>query len=415
MDKFFKIIEQLIPLLVYYPTWSKLLFTVTLFFILSSIFVFLILYPTASTRKVSSEISFAVSLLDDENAEASGTVLEDECKRVLELKNADDNFTIRHKLIYSDNIVTIEPDASYLSRLSGGKPIGPLLEPYESEIVWCPPNLDFTIANNSDKTIILNSLLFEIEESKTDPTPLLIIEADELQWNALHTRLINEGWNKIQDCTMDFNIIPVNGSDWGIPWGMMEKLSFQKPYRHSISIGTFEHETNVDISSAFAEDGVGPDLIEKAIRKDELVSYKPTAGELGKFSSGSSLVYGELTFKSLATNETLEQYSVKFVTIVHLINKFLSGAALPSSFQYKIRFNVGQKNYEVPLAVAHSLKSGESDRFNVRVVAPKSSFHKFKVKLSYNNDGSIISKPIEMRILVPRSVSKRLKLQDNRN
>jgi hypothetical protein len=412
MDKFVKLIEQLMPLVVHYPTWSKVLFTATLFFILFSVLVFVVLYPTASKRKASSEISLSVSLLDDENAKASGTVLENECERVLELKNTVGYFATRHKIIYSDKTMTIEPDALYLSKLSVGGPIGPLLEPYESEIVWCPPNLDFRIGNNSDRTIVLNNLLFEIEESKIDPAPLLIVEADELRWNALHTRLVNEGWNKIQDCTMDFNIMPVDHSDWRHAWEMMEKLSFQRPYRHSINIGSFEHETNVDISPAFAQEGVGSTVIQKAIRGPaaEVTTYKPTAKELRKFSSGSSLVYGELNFKSLTINEMLKQYSVKFTAIVHLSNKCLGGAALPSSFQYKVQFNVDQKNYKVPLAIAQSLKSRESDRFNVRVVAPKSSFHKFKVRLLYDNGDSMISGPIEMRILVPKSVSRRLRL-----
>jgi hypothetical protein len=253
-------------------------------------------------------------------------------------------------------------------------------------------------------------VVFEIEESKIDPTPLLVIEADELRRKALHILLVNEGWSKIQDCAMDFNVLPADNSDWLYAWKTMENLSFQRPYRHSINIGTFEGDTNVDLSSAFAQEGVGSAVIQNAVmRPAELIPYEPTAKELGKFSSGSSLVYGELNFKSLTINGALEQYSVKFATIVHLSNKGLSGAALPSSFQYKARFNVDQKNYQVPVAISHSLKSKEADRFNVRVVAPKSSFHKFKVRLLYNNGDSVISEPIEMRILVPKSVSRRLR------
>lgn len=88
MEKLLKMMEQVIPLLGHYPSWTHVIFGVTLLLVLGSVVIFLIFYPAASERKtqeeVASKIHFTVSLLDDSQALALGLCLEpQECQRQL--------------------------------------------------------------------------------------------------------------------------------------------------------------------------------------------------------------------------------------------------------------------------------------------------------------------------------------------
>lgn len=421
MEKLLKMMEQAIPLLGHYPSWTHVIFGVTLLLVLGSVVIFLIFYPAASERKtqeeVASKIHFTVSLLDDSQALALGLRLEpQECQRVVqefELENSV-SLVIRHTLGHADGSISIQPDARYLSRLASGHPVGPLLEPYEASIYWCPPNLDVKITNNSSLTISFTDVLFEIEESSLDSSPLLVIEADELMRKALHLHLVNEGWSPVEECVMKFNIRPVEESDWRYAWKSLEGLSFLPPYQHSVNVGTFDTSIMVDLSTAFLQEGVRVDTerIAKEVTAPAMLDrgpYEPTREALGRFHSGSALLYGEIQFTGMTTRGRLERQAIKFATVVHLSNRFLSGAALPPSFQYKTQFSVGRKHYKVPISFHQSVKPTEADRFTVRVVAPQSSVHKLRVRLQYNNGNSLISDPLEMRILVPRSVARRLR------
>jgi len=51
MDKFLKTIEQVVPLLTFYPRWAQYLFTITFILVLSSIFVFVFHYSSAAKKR----------------------------------------------------------------------------------------------------------------------------------------------------------------------------------------------------------------------------------------------------------------------------------------------------------------------------------------------------------------------------
>jgi hypothetical protein len=415
MDKLFNFFKEFMPFLEHYPAWARYLFGITLLLVLSSLFLFIILYPSASAKKKTEQtaavINLAVSLLDDAQAQASDVSLGFECRSVLKHEQDRNQVTVRHNL--SQDGGQIEPFSPYLSRLLRGDPITPLLEPYQSSVAWCPPNLDLRVVNNSDKSILVHTVVFEVEKSSRDYAPLIVMEADELWRKACHILLVNEGWGKIQNCSLMFNLSPIKKDQvrWGHIWQLLDTISFQGPFRHSVNIADFETSTFVNLTAAFISEDVKLDakrIAREVTEYDGLPEqdYVPAQKDLGNFSSGSALVYGVLKFTSFPDTQN---QTVKFAAIVHLSNSGLSGAAMPSSFQYHTAFQAENHNYQVSLPVSHNLKPGEADRFNIRVVAPQSSLHKFRVRLLYNQKDSVLSEPMTMRILVPRSVSQRLK------
>lgn len=57
MEKFLKMVEQLLPLLTFYPRWTQVIFVLSFVLVLVSIFLFIILYPSASNKKRETSIS----------------------------------------------------------------------------------------------------------------------------------------------------------------------------------------------------------------------------------------------------------------------------------------------------------------------------------------------------------------------
>ena len=57
LGKFVKTIEQVVPLLTFYPRWTQYLFTLTFILLLCSIFVFVVYYTTATKKRESSTVT----------------------------------------------------------------------------------------------------------------------------------------------------------------------------------------------------------------------------------------------------------------------------------------------------------------------------------------------------------------------
>ena len=294
--------------------------------------------PSASAKKKTEQatavINFAVALLDDTQAKASGVSLGNECRRVLNSEGPP-GVAIRH--ILGPDGQRIEPFSPYLSRLLRGEPVGPLTYPYQSGISWCPPNLDFKVGNNGDKTILLHTIVFEINESINDPSPLIVFEDDCLRYNAFQVLLANEGWCKIENCSMDFNLKPITikeKDDSNVVWNSLAKMSIEGPYRHSIPINDFETSTDANLLPAFIEEGIQVEPIEEeGVAPGGVEEFTAKKLELGKFRSGSALVYGELHCTPVPRSPGFkERQTIKFATVVHLVNQRFSGAALPSSY-----------------------------------------------------------------------------------
>lgn len=63
-------------------------------------------------------------------------------------------------------------------------------------------------------------------------------------------------------------------------------------------------------------------------------------------------------------------------------------------------------------SVSQYLKSGDVDRFNIRVGVAKSSLHTFRLRLVYNDNQSVLSSPITLKIFVPKSEADSIRGMD---
>ncbi|MBO0721511.1 MAG: hypothetical protein J2P41_11855, partial [Blastocatellia bacterium] len=271
MEKLMKMLEQLMPLLAFYPPWVKAFFAVSIAFLLASLFMFVVLYPSASKRKneqsAKSEISVDISVMpggdtgnqsttppastqsrtpepgvgnqstanaDNQSTKPEANTGDQSTSRpaadtvnlpprpggatdIQPMTPADgrgnqstsrrdlsrDLTTLTYSVESTDQQIKIRPQMPYLSILANGGPIednGYFRSPFEVSL----PNLDIKIVNNSNKTIFLTRALFEVEDSTPDTSPVFIVHAG---YNS-HFTIVNEGWGKVSNCLIKFNVIP---------------------------------------------------------------------------------------------------------------------------------------------------------------------------------------------------------------
>jgi hypothetical protein len=101
---------------------------------------------------------------------------------------------------------------------------------------------------------------------------------------------------------------------------------------------------------------------------------------------------------------------VRFVADVPIVFPQL-GAPFRETGSYDAMLQVNGNKYDVVVPISHALKSGEVDRFHIRIGAKMSSVHKLQAKIVMNNGQELISTPVIASLLVPRSNAADMELQ----
>jgi hypothetical protein len=127
------------------------------------------------------------------------------------------------------------------------------------------------------------------------------------------------------------------------------------------------------------------------------------------FREGWVRAEGVIYFTGMTFEGVRKNHSVKFSVLVSLKDEFLVGAPIPPTFQYNAELRLSGQDYVVDVPISHYLKPGEVDRFNIRVGVLQSSRHTFRLRLSYNNDQSVLSEPIQLDVLLPQGMARLLR------
>ena len=336
----------------------------------------------------------------------------------------DSIHTLSYEVASDKKLVRIVRSMPYLSMLENGGTIQPI------QFTWVPfdwrfPELDFKVLNNSGETILLTDLIFEVKESRQDPSPVLVIKPDSYGSNALHFELMNDGWGPARGVRAQFHLIPLERD-------ASERPIFRGPYPYKAEIGDVRELVNVSIRHAFETAGVDFKRL-KAVGQwtsmcGDMVTVEDSAGKerrmtekkflaeqaacLGPFRQAvmiggtavfGALVSGVLKYGAKSIDGDFEECSVNFETVVWIIDANRKGAPRPPSYQYSTKFEVSGKDYERRVSISQELKAGEADRFLVKIGFEKSSRHSFRARLIYNGQCEILSPDIELLGFVPRS------------
>jgi hypothetical protein len=157
--------------------------------------------------------------------------------------NRGEDTILQYALNRDESGIKIERDLGYLKVFEHGGPISPLehvMSPTGCPFKWDFPILDFKILNNRQSPLFLTEIVFDIEESRADPTPLFTIKRDTQQRHAGELHLVNEGCSSVTDLNISFHLLPGNTSTLSDNF---------PPYPHTISVPLLEERITVDVTS----------------------------------------------------------------------------------------------------------------------------------------------------------------------
>jgi hypothetical protein len=279
---------------------------------------------------------------------------------------------------------------------------------------WDLPNLDFKIVNNSNRTVFLTEVCFNIEYSRLDPFPLLVVMSDHRI--PLKFRISNDGWGHVTNCQAKFHLTPFGRSN--------DTLELCDSYPHEVRIDDFLEDIIVDISSAFEEEGLNLTALRSS--KERFGSYirledlgEEILEDLDPFRGNDflenygAIVTGELIYKYIDGRGKKREHKVKFSTYVYIFYSAPNGMMLPPTYQYATKFDVDRANYLRSVEISHVLKPGEADRFTIKIGTNKSSIHSFTVSLLHNAGQVLESQKIELTTFVPRLSAKSVEDEPN--
>jgi hypothetical protein len=332
------------------------------------------------------------------------------------LWNRGEETILQYSIIRSEEQIRIERTLGYLSSFDGGGPIAPLnyLSPTWCAFKWDFPILDFKVLNNQKSPLFLTEVVFDIEESRIDQSPLLTIKKDTQQRHAGDLLLVNEGSCDLIDLTISFRLLPGN---------VDAPSDFAPPFQHSITLPILKDFADVDVTQAFRDEGVDIDglilLRNGKWDQETYVAPKADGSEerlteaeaeerdkkcLGRFQDEVGTLVGEISFTTAESAGCKSR--VKFHAPVYLSNRNRVGIPRPPSFAYDTTFDTLNTDYQRRVQISHTLQSGEADRFTVKIAVAQSSFHRFRATVRDITGLELRSLPIEMSCFVPRSRQK---------
>ena len=340
--------------------------------------------------------------------------------------NALQRLSYRYENVADLMIVT--PQLPYLDLLERGEPL-PGLRYWDTPFIWDYPNLDVKVVNRSESPVYISEGNFLVSQSKPDLRPIPVFSYSTFD---MHLSLRNAGWGVMRNTRLAFNLIPIVGQPREI-----KNLSFGT-YKFSKNIGDIGDISSIDLGEFFQELGVdvaflrarweeiseGSELFvatgypgltinveqfqdRKQLSLGPFFLYRPDPNSLGVTMSaqGAAQVFGELTysyeFDGEAGASSVRELSVRFSTVIWVSETRPSAPRTPS-FQYELELPSFGKDYQAQLSLNQVIASGETDRFNIRVAANRSSFHDFALQLKEAGGEILVTKRVRLHMIVTK-------------
>jgi hypothetical protein len=238
------------------------------------------------------------------------------------------------------------------------------------------PTLDFKVANNGSRTVLLSEAELAVQYSRPLRYPLLIFR---VRGNRSFI-IVNEGAGPALDTQVRFTLSPSG-----------ERPVFADEYRHVIDVGDIEADVIVDLEGKLATADYPGDLasrIAEAADRDKVVTA------VGEVSWTESIAGSRKT--------------CRFITDVY-IGPNLYGFPGPPSFIYDVQLRSDATSYMETVPVSQIITPGSTDRFQVALYCDTSSEHRFTVILK-STETVVLSAEIDLEMFVPRSIAKGLAL-----
>jgi hypothetical protein len=392
MDNVMSFLEGRFEILSYYPKWFMYLISSTYGLGMASLFLLAVLYPGAASRRNAERQRDSVAI-------ALGLSPTEPLEKKLRREGR-----ISYHAGDSPDVLEISPELNAYPSVSGKGDIGNLM------IEWGFPYLDLKVLNNSAQAILISEIVLDVQESRPEgfSLPTAVSDPDDL----LTFTVLNEGQEPLRDTVVKYQVKLSSGKVSGA---------------HSVALGGLDDQSVVDISPAMAEFGMAGALmrsldgLENATPRSVLLETNNLQLPVQEWHERVQEAAGSVKDDHVTVTGTLSGWwkdagQVKHDVLVpfSVAVRVLAWSQPPDysrsnpSYSYDIMLDGDRKNYKRRVFVAQTIKPGEPDRFYLRVAAPMTSKHRFRLKLVYNRNRILESQPVALTVFVPRSDEQRL-------
>lgn len=325
------------------------------------------------------------------------------------------DFEVSYSESYLNGELSIDPRVGYLDHFAGHGAI-------RAADYWhCPwergfklPSLDIKIVNNSGSTALFTKAVIDLEKSTPIDIPTPIIRVDKLGNWARELIIINDGWGDLPTVTAHFNISP---SESTYPDDLPESEDVGPPYKFQVTehLRPEKNELLLDFSDALARSGADIRKLKKLGRVswevgEDYKAPRNVRAALGPFRHNLALLTGELRYEAPTVPAGVQ--SVRFIATTWLVDAGRKGAPRPPSAAYSVLIPPEGGQRSIPTSISQEVKTGDTDRFTLQIASRRSSRHRFRVRLIYNDNQAILSPWIALEVFMPRSALKFLEAKD---
>jgi hypothetical protein len=326
--------------------------------------------------------------------------------------------------------IIIMPRDRYLDLLhSGGRitPVNAFVSPWRHTFKW--PTLDIKLVNNGNNTLVFHEVTLMVKESRPDTRAVPLMRGIG---DCMRVPLFNVGWGPMIDISLRFKLAPAEDADPVTPEFEL-RVDDIETLRQKGSLARFFADSGVDVEMlerlqirgrdqnwyyVSPASGIGEQTPANEVDLSLLAGFNRISEQehdklrnraLGHFTNGDAVMRGTLEFSQNDANGLQTRQVNPFVATVEFGGP-RRGAPLPPSWAYNVKLKSEGRHYTISKPISQTLKSGESDRFLLSLSADRSSFHEFSIKLVYNDNATLTSKPISLELFVStldaRSVAK---------
>lgn len=299
-------------------------------------------------------------------------------------------------------------------------------QPFE----WDFPTLSVKVVNNTSKTLLLSEVFVDVEESKVDLRPVLIIRSPSY-FGKFSFR--NEGWGPVRNPSLAVTMNTTSceeapSSSKASP--PVEKFDDFREINLNAFVGdslrsqvvrcTNEVESvcylNLCTSGGFGnrrctDDYSGSPIcksVDKPLSPEEMKRTfdfaKPSNDAQPSYMracrTAPICVRGTLTYQDADSKDR----TYRFKNYVFL-DRPGAGAPMPPSYSYDIFLAAGKSGYSTSKSISQEIKPGDTDHFLLRIATDKSSAFKIKLRINDARGDVRWSGSADMQLFVPRSGS----------
>ncbi len=275
---------------------------------------------------------------------------------------------------------------------------------------FAPLFLVVEIANEGGRTAQVDSVYFDLAESKSDLEPYVVVWGPGSMEGAAQAffpqfTLKNYGWGAVNNARLTYA--------FGDKSGPVTRTA-------ALDIGSFDQDKDTTVLAGLKEMGVDVDKLQrdkfKCLSSDEhgCLTYWINSGILGEVGKATFIrgqyvftrIWGKLEYDwtdvSGASNHRVSPVSID-IPLIYIGLQAEMGSPYPVERGFRtIKLPLDKKNLHIPVNYKARLAPGETKRFALNFVAEKSSEHRFRFVFTLADGSTVTSPMIDLTYFIPR-------------